>query len=437
MLKQKAPRSVSGSALSRALPALAMLALALLLIAGVVQLCVLRFNAGDLYPPLSTLRGDPLGAKVLFDALSEVEGLETERNYRPLEKLFASEPGQPFTLFYIGADLDGSVWDWDDLARMAIAGNRVALIFAPAQTARFAAEPLKALAHASPSATPSPKSRATPSKTPEASDEEIKLRTARRKRLRALKGRKNQPSEFEEWPEYRTTKEALERIGVQLHFEKRWEGLDMKATPATEEAGPPLSWHSVAWFELGPKQRALYLCKNKPVIVECPFGKGSIVLASDSFFATNEGLRNERAPKLLAALVGDNRRVVFDEFNHGVEASNSVVMLIHKYRLDGVLGVFLLLVALHVWKNAVPLLPRTESAESAEAETVAGRSAEEGFVNLLRRAIPPGEVVAACAEEWNKAFARKRGRCEPPSEPAGNPVQQFADLAETISKRPR
>ena len=99
----------------RALP-LAALALAAALLAfavGVVHLFQLRFSVGDVYPPYSTLRADPLGAEVFFDALAGQPGLGVERNLRPLDLLGKPPFGAPgrdvapdpsLACFYLGAD---------------------------------------------------------------------------------------------------------------------------------------------------------------------------------------------------------------------------------------------------------------------------------------------------------------------------------------------
>ena len=67
------------------------LAVALLLGAGftwgILRLLGTQFVAGDFYPEYSSLRSDPKGAKLLFDSLSRMPGLNVTRNYLPLEYL--------------------------------------------------------------------------------------------------------------------------------------------------------------------------------------------------------------------------------------------------------------------------------------------------------------------------------------------------------------
>jgi hypothetical protein len=54
---------------------------------GVLYLFNRRFAGGDAYPPFSTLRGDPAGAKLIFESLSRLPGLTVTRGYQPLDRL--------------------------------------------------------------------------------------------------------------------------------------------------------------------------------------------------------------------------------------------------------------------------------------------------------------------------------------------------------------
>ncbi len=54
---------------------------------GLWKLYELRFTAGDIYPPYSSLRADPMGAKALYESLARIPGVSTSRNYRELSRL--------------------------------------------------------------------------------------------------------------------------------------------------------------------------------------------------------------------------------------------------------------------------------------------------------------------------------------------------------------
>ncbi len=74
---------------------LVVLLLALLL--GVIQLFLLRFQAGDIYPAYSSLRSDPLGTRAFYESLAKFDHLNIQRNYQILSSL---KPDANTVLFY-------------------------------------------------------------------------------------------------------------------------------------------------------------------------------------------------------------------------------------------------------------------------------------------------------------------------------------------------
>ncbi len=54
---------------------------------GIVRLFELRFSAGDIYPPYSSFRTDPLGTKALTESLRGVPNLSTSRFFQASSKL--------------------------------------------------------------------------------------------------------------------------------------------------------------------------------------------------------------------------------------------------------------------------------------------------------------------------------------------------------------
>jgi hypothetical protein len=88
---------------------------------GILQLLRTQFVAGDFYPEYSSLRSDPKGAKLLFDSLSRMPGLNVTRNYLPLDYF----PGKAAVLLL---GLTPGTLDHDFLERaegLARRGNRV------------------------------------------------------------------------------------------------------------------------------------------------------------------------------------------------------------------------------------------------------------------------------------------------------------------------
>ena len=178
-----------------------------------------------------------------------------------------------------------------------------------------------------------------------------------------------------------------------------------------------MPWHSRADFDLtlpGARSagwRAWYLRDGKPVVVARPFGTkgGELVLASDSYFLSNEGLRAEPHAALLAGLVGDEGRVVFDESHHGLEENPGLMTLARRYGLQGALAATALLAGLFIWRNAASLVPPpAPSAEALRAAgTMTGRDSAAGFLNLLRRGVPTRELVGTCVAQWQSGAGRR------------------------------
>jgi len=68
-------------------------------LAGIVKLFLLRFESGDIYPPYSSLRADPLGSRALYESY-EVSGVfSVKRNYLSLNKLAG---GKDTSIFFLG-----------------------------------------------------------------------------------------------------------------------------------------------------------------------------------------------------------------------------------------------------------------------------------------------------------------------------------------------
>ena len=95
---------------------------------GLVQLFRWRFEAGDVYPPYSSLRADPMGTQALFESFNALPGVSALRNYQPLEKIKAGGA----TVFYLGLDARSFAGaERDDLEHLATAGARLVIGLMP------------------------------------------------------------------------------------------------------------------------------------------------------------------------------------------------------------------------------------------------------------------------------------------------------------------
>lgn len=395
---------------------------------GVMHLFALRYATGGVYPPYSTLRADPLGAKAIHDALGALPGVEVRRNFRALPRL---EAPTPITLVYAGIARHVS-WEEKELAAfetLVRGGSRAVFTFFPADRPPTSLEDRRE----------EDKERERKKMAEKSEPKE--------KKKEEKKEKKKKSDEKDEEEEKETTLIGFAKVAKGWGFgfgflppptEKSY---DRKAV-AADAAGPlehEISWHSALFFEdLAPEWTTLYASGGKPVVIERKFGGGTIVLAGDSFFLSNEALRTERHPQLLGRIFSGPAAVVFDEEHLGVSEQPGIATLARKYRLHGAVAALAVIAALFVWKNTARFLPPRE--EAGGGDIVSGKESAEGFVNLLRRTIKPRDILGVCVEEWRKTAAhnsRDRARLEEAwaSEQARPAKERSAVAAyETISR---
>lgn len=365
---------------------------------GLGRLLVLRYSAGDAFPLYSSLRADPLGTKVFYESLRALHDVTVSRNERPLQWLGG---GEGTTLFVLGTR-PGIVSDKarDALEQFVQSGGRLVLTLYP----KFEAAPRKR-ASPSPSVTPTatPSTSAAPEPTPAGS----------------------------------ALKDVLKRWDIELKQDR-----DDEDDVATRKADMPLEenleWHSgTAFVPQHPDWRVIYDCKRGPVLVERKFGKGSVVLASDSYFVSNEALLAARAPALLAWLGAPHRRIIFDESHLNVREQPGIATLLRRYGLSGFVIGFVALIVLWLWRNATfALAPRPPAA--LEDEVVSGRDSFSGFVQLLRRGIAPAQLIDVCVAEWKKsgvAAGRSKATAEATTASSPHPVAAYNEISARLGSK--
>jgi hypothetical protein len=330
---------------------------------GVVHLFALRFAGGDVYPEYSSLRADPVGTKVFFESLHHVTDARARRNFRAPQYL---PEGRDATLFVFGLPSDELQSDEQEYRKLDAfvrnGGRLVVTLYPQFAKPRFWGKTTMTN---------------NPAFKPQGHGEEHPV-------------------------------DLTEKWGCKLEFQPVPRGKKMEFDPVTvtallpQQFPAPLSWHSSLVFtNLSFDWTAIYARGTDPVMIERRLGKGTIVLATDSYFASNEALQKEREPRLLAWLAGANHDIIFDEAHLGVHESTGIAALARRYNLHG--GVFALvaLAALFIWKNSLSFVPATD--EKSAAAEIRGRESAAGFVNLLRRSIPSDQLMQACLNEWHKS----------------------------------
>jgi len=363
------------------LPGLVLVLCATAFVAGLARLFLLRFEAGDVYPPYSSLRADPLGTMVLWESLEKLPGLTVRRDFSDANRL----PETPNTTYlHLGAE----EYDWRELPvdlfheieSFATRGGRLAVAFAPVTGTNYFYFPAVTATNTA------------------------GTNAAGRKRVPARKI-------FQEDAAPGRSVSLEDRWGVGFNYEGLARGGDGAYQPVTVtnvsalRLPARLDWHSgLVFTNLDSRWRVIYARGPNPVVVERPFGRGTVVLTTDAYFLSNEAMWRARHPELLAWFVGPATHAVFDEAHLGVVETAGMAGLMRKYRLHGVICAVLVLAGLFIWKNSLSLVPPPK--EAAHQDFIPGRDAAGGFVNLLRRNIPPARILDVCFEEWTKSLAR-------------------------------
>lgn len=297
---------------------------------GLEQVAFLPIQTGDVYPPFSSLRADPLGAKGLYESLAALPGITVVRLYKNRQRLESSRD----TMFVLGVDpiswagVDSKTLEgYEKLVRD---GGRLVIGFLPVRT----------------------------------------------------------PAEL---PKKRPVEELWD---VSLRYDPRQNDYSSGGVP-----------HETAlFFEAGP------VWHDEDGFIERSFGKGSVVLANDTFVLSNEGLRDARDPEFIVKLAGPATRITFDENHFGVSETGSVTALMRRYRLQGAMMILIIVAALFLWRSASSLLPPRESGDAlASAKgAIAGRDSLEGLAALLHRGVPEKQLLDTCFAEWSKSSPRER-----------------------------
>ena len=274
---------------------LALLSLALAggFLYGLWELYHLRFEAGDIYPPYSSLRADPLGAKAFYESVGQLPGMSAERNYRPI----ASLKKTPATVLFLGQDpfvfgiaTEEALKEYEALA----AGGAHVIV---------AMRPVRRLVDtnkSAPVAKPPPRG-STP----------------------------------------------LEPLPIQKRWGVSFDYLRQSAKQAGEESGAEPKVTAL-YFRSGGQ--VLHE-------VERAFGPGSVTLLANCYPFSNESLAGERDVQLLTRVLADRPLVIFDESHFGLTENGSVGALVRKYHLEGAVAVLAVLLALFIWKNSASFLP--------------------------------------------------------------------------------
>jgi uncharacterized protein DUF4350 len=407
-----------------------------LFFAGLVRLFMLRFEAGDLYAPYSSMRSDPLGTRALYDGLDDMDRVSVERSFRPLSR---GRDWAGTTLFYTGARAAEIRFEGkgfiDSFEPFVLSGGRLVVSFLPAGQK------------------PPPVSTSSRAK-PQGKDKSGVKKEAGSPSKKKDGG--SNAGEDEAAGDFTGRERIKERWGIGLDYAGS-AGKDRIAAAAlgSSRGGlpPVITLHTAMYFDLEDDAwKVVYARAGLPVIVERRLGRGSLVFYADSYLLSNEALREERLPGLLAWFLGGNGRVIFDEAHLGIRERTGIAGLARKYRFHWLFAGLVILVGLFVWKNTAHFVPpRDEEPFSAAGDHASRRDYAQGLMGLLRRNIPRRRILRVCYDEWEKSFGAEREgassrldkmRAVIESEDSAgpgkrDPVEAYRTICRMLSKRSR
>jgi hypothetical protein len=347
-------------------------------ILGLRRLFALRFETGDLYADYSTLNTGPRGTRALYQSLGDLGTPAVERNFLPLLR-FKGRAGT--TLLFVGA---GRAFFGDDTEEN----------FETFES--FLREGLHVVVALNPRSIPSFVAGDDPTTDP----------------WRDFPGRK---SIVESDPDEDNMANAGERWGFSFQraviaAKEPKDGFEVESA-SSPNAPPRLPrWFSPwRWAQFGSEWKTLATVAGQPVLMRRAFGQGSLTMATDATFLSNEALWRAPEPGFLLWFLGSQPHLVFDETLHGTQSDPGIMHLLRRYRLLGFFGSVGVLLALFVWRASSSLMPAHESIASVQAGPIIGAEGATGFTNLLRQSIPLKSLLRTCFNEWARSpFVRRR-----------------------------
>jgi len=364
---------------------------------GMTRLFVLRFESGDVYPPYSSLRADPMGSKILYEVLKSFESLSVSRNYLPASKT----PVDKETLLLSLGEYPGGVKylprsQFSDVENLARAGADVFIAFKPVtQTSHFWEHNEESGDDEQSETEPATESPGAET----ADDPESETDDKTKEKEEEL--RKHYVSMKEHW-------------GLAFKYAEasgRHEG-EVPVGPGMadkhRDAGYPdlpqnLAGITLSHFEVNDEAwKILYTVGEHIVMVERVFGEGRIIMSADTYFFSNESLWRDWSTPFLYWLIKGKSKILFDEYHFGLMESEGLMDLVNKYQLLPVLLSAFLVALLFIIRNATSLIPPQKIQGSVHQKNAVAstRGYFAGLTSLLRRHIVSNKILWVCFDEW-------------------------------------
>ena len=383
---------------------IALAVLAVLMLVGLAALLRARFERGDIYPPYSSLRSDPLGTRVLVESLDRLPGVRVQRLFRPLSRL---DMDPKATLCYFGMSPEFAVLprEMRELQQFVHRGGRLVVALkgdggapVPASGGRRREDGRNQAEENDGAGTDSSGARDSGDSTGNENGKDDEVEEEKHSDESTVMVRDG-------WPV-----PALARWGVTASSLPGSRGtIDTVALVDAPGAGLPatLSWRSgLVFSEWAPEWDVVYARQgdvSKAVLLRRMHGAGEMILSTDSYLLSNEAMRNDRQPEFLLWLSGDRPLVAVDETHFGLQEGTGVVALARRYGLTPLALAILGLCILFVWRQALAWMPSTAGGSAAEVDEVkTAKTSFSGFVALVRRSVPRSKLIETCVATWQE-----------------------------------
>ena len=151
---------------------------------------------------------------------------------------------------------------------------------------------------------------------------------------------------------------------------------------------------------------ALFASGDRPVVARVARGAGEILLLACPEVLENALLAGGDHLRLLEALAGAGRPVLFDEHVHGVAAERGLLPLLLDWGLGPSLGLAALAGLAHLWRSRARLGPAEDVWEDRRSDAV---DLVGSMAQLYERALRRSEAAALYHEWFRRAAAQRSG----------------------------
>ncbi|MBF0225241.1 MAG: DUF4350 domain-containing protein [Desulfobacterales bacterium] len=312
---------------------------------GIFKLFSLKFQRGDIYPPYSSLRSDPLGSKAFYESIKNL--IYTERNYLSLKKFEKLNNGNQ-TFFCLGISIYDFMLNNEEelksLEKFVKKGGRLIIAFFPLLKYSDSSEKSK-------------------------KDNKI----------------------VDLWD-----------VSINSKLEA-FDYKDISKFTLNESVFGYVPINTSLYFSIeNTEWKALLSIDEYPIIIENTWEKGSIILCADSYFFSNECLQKYRSTDLFSYMIGYSDKVIFDEFHFGIAQSENVSDFIISSRLYWFIIVLFVIFGLFIWKNSMPLVPLNEEFE--KEYLISDKDYGKGLIGLIKQNISQKDLLNICFIEWKKTI---------------------------------